>query len=463
MGQRLLGSDPVFAAAIARMDPLIRVESGFSPQEILANGIEQGRIDRVQPLIFAMQIALAECLRSRGVEPAAVVGHSMGEIAAAVVAGALDLRDGVRVICRRSLLSVPASAAGFGSMASVGLDAATISTDIAEYGDVEVAITAAPRSTVVAGARDSIARLVEDWSARGIVARMIAVDVAGHCYLSEPAAETLASRLTDVRPRSPHTQFYTTVLDDPRATPGFDADYWAANIRREVRAMAATMALVEDGYRVFQEISPHPVAIQPLISTLEALDVPEFTVMPTLHSKQDPTTAIDRAVAALHCAGIHVDWSRIDPGGRLADVPTMTWERRSYLISTLTRRSGPPMASNYPANRIETTAREPLPAEPAVFPSASTKTDGEGQNAVARQVTEILRGLLHLHARRVSGNAKFAQLGLDSLRAAEFRILVQQAFQIDMPEAMIWKYPTIAEFSRYLDGRLRAATQERAT
>jgi acyl transferase domain-containing protein len=309
MGRDLLDADDDVARVIERIEALIFAEAGFSPRELLHSGVAVTRVDQVQPMIFMIQIALATGLRARGVQPAAVVGHSMGEVAAAVIAGALSVEDGVKVMCRRSRVCVAQAEARSGAMAAVELSAADTHRELDAIADVDIAVMASPRSTVVAGTRSTVLGLVEDWNARDIPARMVDVDIASHCASMRPLADEVATLLDDIEPMRPTVPFYSTVRCDPRAVPTFDADYWADNMRCPVRALDATIALVEDGYELFQEISPHPVATYPVTVTLEHLGVADPWVLPTLRRQQNAGAALERAVAALHCAGHSVDWS----------------------------------------------------------------------------------------------------------------------------------------------------------
>ncbi|WP_309142995.1 acyltransferase domain-containing protein, partial [Streptomyces javensis] len=260
MGRRLLETEPVFAEALAEADALIAAESGFSVLEIVRRGAPVTGCGRVQPVLFALQTALAATWRAHGVEPAGVIGHSMGEVAAAVVAGALSLADGAKVICRRSALLT--RVAGNGAMATVGLGADEVQAELDSGGAAEavtVAVMAAPGSTVVAGDTAHIERLVAGWQARSVPAAPIAVDVASHSPQVDPLLADLRTALADLEPRRPEVPFYTTVLDDPHSRPAFDADYWCANLRHPVRFSAAVAAAAADRHLVYVEISPHPV------------------------------------------------------------------------------------------------------------------------------------------------------------------------------------------------------------
>ncbi|MFI9273412.1 SDR family NAD(P)-dependent oxidoreductase [Kitasatospora sp. NPDC052896] len=334
MGHDLLQHEPAFADALAEADALITAEAGFSVLDAVRDRERITGCGRVQPTLFALQVALAATWRAHGVEPAAVVGHSMGEVAAAVTAGALTLADGVRVICRRSALLT--RIAGVGAMATVALDSAAVEKELTAHhagGSVCVAVLAAPGSTVVAGSTGAVRRLTADWQARGIAAHLIDVDIASHCSQVDPLLADLASALADLTPCQPTVPFYSTVLDDPRDAPLFDAAYWCANLRRPVRFAAAIAAAAGDRHQVYLEVSPQPVVTHTVKQGLDGL-LHDPVVLPTLRRAEHEPTTFRAQLAALHCAGVTVDWSRLYAGGSLADVPPLTFDRRPHWTDT---------------------------------------------------------------------------------------------------------------------------------
>ena len=331
MGATLLASDAAFAAALAEVSELMTAEAGLSVLAMVRSGSPVSGCDRVQPVLFAMQYALAAMWRAHGVRPAGVIGHSMGEVAAAVVAGALSLGDGVRVIMRRSALL--SRIAGAGAMASVELDPAGTQAELARAGvagSVSLAVLAGPASTVVAGRAAEVARLVAGWESRGIPARLIAVDVASHCAQVDPLLGELADALACLRPRTPAIPFYSTVTT-PGQLPAFDAAYWCDNLRRPVKLSAAIAAAAADRRGVYIEVSPHPVVTRALTDSLAGL-IADPVVLPTLRRDQDETASFRVALAAAHCAGVWVDWARLYPGGLLADVPPISFARRRHWV-----------------------------------------------------------------------------------------------------------------------------------
>ena len=332
MGAELLANEPAFAASVAAAEPLIAREAGFSvTNAMLAPQIVTG-IDRIQPTLFTMQVALDATMRSYGVRPGAVIGHSLGEAAAAVVAGALSLEDGLRVICRRSRLM--STIAGSGAMASVELPAAQVLSELIarEINDVVISVVASPESTVIGGAAQTVRELVAAWEQRDVMAREIAVDVASHSPQVDLIVDELTDVLADLNPMTPEVPFYSATLYDAREQPVCDSRYWVDNLRRMVRFAPAVQAALEDGYRVFAELAPHPLLTRAVEQTARSLDMPLATVA-GMRREQELPHGLRGFVADLHSAGAAVDFSVPYPNGRLVDAPLPTWTHRRLLLS----------------------------------------------------------------------------------------------------------------------------------
>ena len=332
MGADLLASEPAFAAAIADIEPLIAAESGFSVTDALTAPEPVTGIDRIQPAIFAMQVALAATMKSYGVQPGAVIGHSMGEAAAAVVAGALSLEDGARIICRRSRLMN--KIAGSGAMASVELPARQVLSELMARGinDAVVAVVASPQSTVIGGATETVRELIASWEERDVMAREIAVDVASHSPQVDPILDELCGVLAEIEPLTPKIPYYSATLFDPREEPYCDANYWADNLRHTVRFSAAVQAALEDGFRVFGELSPHPLLTHAIEQTARSLDM-TVTALAAQRREQTLPHGLRGFFGDLFVAGAKVDFSVLYPAGHLVDAPLPSWTHRSLLLS----------------------------------------------------------------------------------------------------------------------------------
>ncbi|BBZ28131.1 polyketide synthase [Mycolicibacterium madagascariense] len=342
MGAELLANDAVFASTVAEAEPVILRECGFSVREALSAPDAVTGQDRIQPTLFTMQVALAATLRAHGVRPAAVIGHSVGEAAAAVVAGALSLQDGLRVVCRRAMLM--SRIAGAGATASVHLPAQQVLSELAVRGrnDVVVAVVPAPEQTVIAGAAETVRELVAAWEERGVAAREVPTDVAFHSPQVDPIVAELTAALADLAPRTPTIPFYSATSYDPRDEPVCDARYWASNMRRMVRFAAAVRAALEDGHRVFAELAPHPVLTHAITQTANSLDTP-VAALATLRRGQRLGGGVLDVVGDMHCAGAAVDFSVLYPRGRLVDAPLPTWTHRRLWLgddASTDRRAG---------------------------------------------------------------------------------------------------------------------------
>ncbi|MFE7993820.1 type I polyketide synthase, partial [Streptomyces shenzhenensis] len=256
MGRELLAEEPVFARVLDEIEPVFLAEIGFSPRQVLIDG-DLAEVERIQPLIFAMQVALAAVWRKHGLAPAAVIGHSVGEIAAAVVAGTLGLTDGARLVCRRSALL--RRVAGKGAMLMVALPFDEVGRQLADRSGAAAAISASPRSTVVAGDVAAIEELATRWEGESLVVRQVASDVAFHSAHMDPLLQELRAAAEGLPISDPRLPLYSTALADPRSDAPRDGAYWADNLRNPVRFTQAVTAAVEDGFRVFVEVSGHPV------------------------------------------------------------------------------------------------------------------------------------------------------------------------------------------------------------
>ena len=308
--------------------PPIREHAGWSLLEELAADEAARRfdeIDVVQPALFAMQVALAALWRAWGVEPAAVVGHSMGEVAAAHVAGILSLRDAVRVIVDRSRLLK--TVAGRGAMAVVELGADEAAREVEPYkGRLALAVSNSEHSSVVSGEPAAVDALAASLESRGIFCRRVNVNVASHSSQMDPLRPRLVSSLAGLRPHPEKLSFVSTVTG--AALPGsqLDASYWGRNLREPVLFGQAVKALRESGCDTFVEVGPHPVLLHSLRQDAGA----SITAVPSGRRNEHESTVLLESIASLYVAGAELDWSRIYPEGRHVALPSYPWQRERH-------------------------------------------------------------------------------------------------------------------------------------
>ncbi|MCP2340293.1 type I polyketide synthase [Actinomadura rupiterrae] len=343
MAQRLLEEEPAFAEAIDDLDALFADEGGPGLWALLEEGepIEGGPAVTM-PLLFAIQIGLARMWKAYGVEPGAVVGHSMGEVAAAVVAGKLSLADGVKVICRRSRLLD--RLVGGGAMAVLGASAAEVARLAEGLDEVYAAVHSSPKQTVVTGDADQIAAVVARAEAEGRLARMIKAEGAGHSPQVDPLLPDLREALAEIgaKPGTPLAEgvrLYTTAMDDPRADVPMDAEYWAQNLRNPVRLTDAVAAAADDGFRTFIEVNAHPILSHAVGETLDGVGA---FVTHTLKRAPKGQETDDTLTFHAQLAGLAAHGHAIAPprDGAVVDVPSAPWRHERHWIDTSRRGRG---------------------------------------------------------------------------------------------------------------------------
>jgi phthiocerol/phenolphthiocerol synthesis type-I polyketide synthase A len=339
MGRQLLAEEPVFAAAVAELESTFLEQTGFSLWQVLAAGEPVAGIDRIQPVLVGMQLALTKLWRSYGVEPDAVIGHSMGEVTAAVVAGALAPGDGLRVIATRSRLMARLS--GQGAMALLELDPESAKALIADYSGVTLAVYASPRQSVIAGPPEQVDAVIAVVAAQDRLARRIEVDVASHHPIIDPVLPELRTALADLTPRRPPIPVITTTHDQATSSAMlFDADYWSANLRNPVRFSDAIATAAAD-HGTFVEVSPHPVLTYAISDTLAEV---HHHSIGTLQRDTHDTLTFHTNLNATHC----VQPPNTDhPPGPHPVIPTTPWHHTRHWITTRERADAAGSAPKY--------------------------------------------------------------------------------------------------------------------
>ncbi len=331
MGRQLMASEEVFRRALERCDRAISACAGWSLLEELDADEERSRleeVDVVQPVIFALQVALAALWRSWGIEPDQVIGQSLGEVAAAHVAGALTLEDAARVICRRSRLVK--TTRGQGAMAVVDLSREEAGVALAKHRDkVSIAVTSSPRSTVLSGDPEALAEILAELEARQVFCRWVKVDYASHSPQMDALRDDVLAELAELEPRSAGTEMLSTVTGRRIDGAEFDAAYWAANLRQPVQFCEVVEQAVDAELTAFIEISPHAIVLPSLQAIFQQCEKPALAIG-SLRRQEDERQAMLRSLGALDAAGCEVAWSVLYPAGRCLRLPTYPWQRERY-------------------------------------------------------------------------------------------------------------------------------------
>jgi acyl transferase domain-containing protein/NADPH:quinone reductase-like Zn-dependent oxidoreductase/acyl carrier protein len=446
MARELAASDEVFRGFLDECGRALAPWVEFDLLEVLESDDPAALdgVEVVQPVLFAVNVALARLWQHHGVQPQAVIGHSQGEIAAACIAGVLSLEDAAKAVALRSraLLALQ----GTGAMGSVPLPADEVRAELVAYPDVHVAAFNGPSATVVAGDAEQVQRLVDAYETRGVRARRIPVSYASHTPHVEPLREQLLDDLADLTPRQTVIPVYSTVtgalVEDTRT---MDAGYWWESLRTPVSLRQALEAAHAAGFTDYVEVSVHPTLTAPIQQTLPDAGLVTGTLRRTIPDR----TAWLGALARAHTHGHPVAWHLPEPAGRTlpAPLPTYAFQRRRYWIDT----------------------PEQQPAAAGAAATASTALAERLAGLTEERQLGALLDIVSGYVRAVLGRADvdtadpertFRDLGFDSFTGVELRNRLSAATGLRLTNALIYNHPTPLEVARLLRAELFAPTTD---
>ena len=345
MGRELLKTEKVFASSIDRLDVAYREHVAWSLRAMLeADGSREStavdwtqQLDVLQPVLVAMEIALAELWGAWGIRPDRVIGQSMGEIAAAHIAGCLSLEDVALLACHRG--QVVARASGRGAMAVAALSRDAVERRLAEpewAGRVEIAGLNSPTTTILSGDRDAIVSVVADFDRRGIFARQLEVDFASHCFHMDPLKEIFREGVRSIRPQLARIPFDSTVDQAEKTGADLDADYWVRNLRQPVAFDQGLSRSIEAGGELFIEVSPHPTLARSTGEIADGLGATAIHVG-SLQRGQDDRQSLMTSLGQVFVHGAPVDWAAVGPQGRMVRTPLYAYQRKRFWFAQRSR------------------------------------------------------------------------------------------------------------------------------
>jgi amino acid adenylation domain-containing protein len=332
MGRALYERVPRFRKSIQEIEAALKPHVDFSLEQVLlAKVAEQERlferVEVIQPVLFAVAVALAHTWESLGVRPVAVVGHSQGEIAAACVSGALSLEEAGRVVAVRSQLLRQAQ--GSGAMATVGMAAAELLALLAPYGGrLSIAVVNSPSSTGIAGEPEAVEQLLEQLQENGVFCRRIAVNYASHNAQVDALLPQLRQKLEELAPRATAVPMISTVTGKPVRGEELTAEYWEANLRQPVLFDKAIEELRNRGERLYLELSGHPQ----LLAAVQEMGEGRTVGVASMRRGGGEPAELLLAAAQLLVNGAQVDWEAMLGGGRLVQLPTYRFQRQRYWV-----------------------------------------------------------------------------------------------------------------------------------
>jgi polyketide synthase 7 len=454
MAVELLDSSPVFAAALRDCATAVESTAGWSVEDVLrrrdgAPGLD--RIEVLQPVLFAVMVALARLWEHHGVRPDAVVGHSQGEIAAACVSGALTLADAARIVVLRSQLFAD-ELVGHGAVASFMLSPAELEPHLAPYaGRLSLAGVNGPRQVTVSGQEPELRELVAAVTAAGARARVVPATVASHGPQVDPLRDRIADLLSFVRPGAGRVPLYSTVTGTVLTGAELTAGYWFDNCRRPVSFEPAVRSLAADGFDVFVECSPHSVLVAGMQDTMDELAL-DPVVVGTLRRDDGGLARFLASLAEAWTQGVPVDWTRAfdDRDVRTVDLPTYAFQPRRFWVEPARRQ--PNAAGSVPI-------AGPEPGRVAA------RTPAERQRAMLDLVRgEIAAVLGYADATAVEAHRDFLELGMDSVSAVAVRnrLAVATGLRIAVRTMIEQRSPEALARHLYAEAERQAGTTEPA-
>jgi phthiocerol/phenolphthiocerol synthesis type-I polyketide synthase B len=336
MARQLIAEEPVYLQALRECDTAARRYVDWSLLEELhrepgSADYKLDRIDVIQPVLVAMAIAYAAWLRSIGIRPDAVVGHSMGEVGAAYLGGVLNLDQAMRIICRRSALMRQTS--GRGAMAMIDLSMAEVEKRIAGRQDrVSVAVSNSPRSCVISGEPGAVKAVIAECERDGVFCRLVKVDVASHSPQMDGPSASLTAELAGLTPAEALVPVYSTVLARPAESRELDAGYWGRNMRQPVRFTDTVARLLDAGITLFIELGPHPVLAQAVQQTAQSRGVATVTALACGRRDEPEQTNLLALVAQLWTVGVALDWNSFAPRAGHVSLPNYPWQRERHWV-----------------------------------------------------------------------------------------------------------------------------------
>lgn len=453
MGRELVYSEPVFRRAIDDCGRAMLRWVNWSLREELERAEVVSRVDEVditQPATFAIQVALAALWRSWGITPDGVVGHSMGEVAAAHVAGALSLDDATRVICHRSRLLKRVS--GTGAMAVVELSRNDAERAIADDSrHVSLAGSNSPQSTVLTGDPVALHRLLARLDNEGIFHRLLRVDVASHSPQMDPLRSELVDLLEGLAPHPAPTAIYSSVTAQPCTGTTLDAAYWGRNLRDPFLFADTIARMAADGYTMFIELGPHPIlsgAIGDVQDTVE-------TELIALHSLKRYKPERDTMLTSLGILYEHAyspTWHNLHPnGGRLASLPSYPWQEERFWPSPQPRqpasedRDARPVAGANPSppNKELTSTRVARETHRGISVQLASAHEEDRIRLLTEHLGVTVAGVLRYAVDRLEFHRPLNTLGLDSILAADLRARIQREMGVRVPMVTLLRATTV--------------------
>ncbi|EHQ64020.1 polyketide synthase [Paenibacillus dendritiformis C454] len=464
MGLQYLSGDNAFTRTFLECDAIWSKYAGWSLWDELHRGADDAwadRTDAAQPLVFAVQASLLALWRSWGIEPKAVIGHSLGEISAHYAAGVLTLEDAMRIVYWRGTLMQ--STKGQGAMVSIRMPLADIEQRLGEYPGVGISAVNGPSSIVLAGEAHEVERLLRNLPDT-VKTHLLSSSFAFHSHLMEPLCDRLQTELGPVRYRLARLRIYSTVTGRMENGLRLGAEHWSDNMRKPVRFADALHAAMLDGYEAFVELGPHPVLTQ---HVEECGQDGEVKLAAFSMRRGDDGACMPEAAARLYRYGADLDWNAVGSRGQCIAIPTYPWEKRRLWIDDpeASERGTIGAVPDSQTDRARESSRHASSVQ-HILQAVHDRVE------TLPLLEEHLQGMFAsvlkiIPASDLSLDRPLVMLGMDSIMALQLKHAIEQQFQVSLPIVQLLEGITTRQAASklhgiLLDARDRQSNEERS-
>jgi len=427
MGAELYKNEPVFRQKIETCDTIFSQYANWSIVEEITKDQSVSRMHQsiiVQPCIFAIQAALFDLLRTWGIKPDALIGHSGGELVAAHCAEILNLDDAILLVWQHNLIMQ--QVIGKGKMLYIALPVQDLKDYLNQYfNNISVAAVNSPNATVLTGDEDILKQLIVIFEKKNIFCRLLKIDIPFHSHFIEPYMDKCRQSLTSIQVNPAAIPVYSSYRGAMHTDHDFDADYWTKHIREKVLFAQAIRAMIHDGYRLFIEISPHPVLSASIHECFHEYNIKNYIIVDTLRRDENEKKSLLASMAVLDHAGFKIHWDLMN---------TDDQNTAKSLIKTLKDNDRPV-------------------AIKALINVASQERQQILADLIIKSIEKISSGQIIPKDNQTG----FLAMGLTSLMAVHLIKALTKELHISMPVTVLFNYPNVELLSNYLNSKIQNA------
>jgi acyl transferase domain-containing protein/surfactin synthase thioesterase subunit/aryl carrier-like protein len=451
MGKELISHNDIFRKTIEQCEIAFNKHVSWKLSDVMEGKIPSQdfeEIDLIQPALFAVEVALAEMWKSIGIVPDAVIGHSMGEVAAAYSAGIINMEDAAGIICTRSRLLKKIK--GQGRMLATDLNYNEAIEWTNNYPNISLAVNNGPQSTVLSGDPSSLEEIARTLESKERFARFVKVDVASHSPQTDQLLTEFKELVKQVDCKQSPVKFYSTVKGGLITSTELGVSYWAENIRKPVLFAQTISQMLEQQYIYFVEVSPHPVLQAPVEQILDA-EQKQGLVIASLKREEPERLAFMQNYCRLYSAGYNVDWSKIyEDKGNFIKLPTYPWQKTRFWLDTPTPGDSQTSSINLQSETNELLSE----VNKSILEWIEYSNTTEKINFIKSYISHQLMIITGYTEQQLNANTMFNQLGIDSMMIMRLKRVLEKELKTELSIRNMMQHPSIEKLATYLVGHL---------